>query len=175
MKCKVFFIMLLTVFFAATTALAVPTEITVQVKTKDAKFLGTSMGGALVTITNAKTGEQLAKGITEGATGNTNLIMIQPHIRGIPISDDRSAKYKATIDIDEPVQIAVTAQGPLSESHAINTIQATQWVVPGKHINKGDAMTLELPGLMVKLLSPVEGSVADNAKSVEIRAVVKMM
>jgi hypothetical protein len=126
MKAKTLFIMLLTLFFTAATAMAVPTHITVRVKTKDAKFLGTSMGGALVTINNAQTGKQLAKGVTEGATGNTNLIMIKPLERGVPISDERSAKYTATIDIDEPTQILVTAQGPLSESHAINTVQATQ-------------------------------------------------
>ena len=49
-----------------TSAWAVPTEITVHVKTKDAKFLGTSMGGALVTIKDAQTGELLAKGVTSG-------------------------------------------------------------------------------------------------------------
>jgi hypothetical protein len=49
-----------------TSAAAVPTEITVHVKTKDAKFLGTSMGGALVTIKDAQTGEMLAKGVTSG-------------------------------------------------------------------------------------------------------------
>lgn len=175
MRLNVIFAVLLAMLFAATTALAVPTHITVRVKTKDAKFLGTSMGGALVTITNAQTGEQLAKGVTEGSTGNTGLIMIRPHERGIPLSDERSAKYAATIDIDEPTQIAVTAQGPLSEPHAINTVQATQWVMPGKHINKGDALMLELPGLMVKLMSPVKGKTYNKTDNIEIQTTVRMM
>jgi hypothetical protein len=172
---KIMFVILVVAFFATTTALAVPTHITVRVKTKDAKFLGTSMGGALVTIQNAKTGKQLAKGVTEGATGNTNLIMVSSHERGVPISDARSAKYTATIDIEEPTQILVTAQGPLSEPHAINTVQATQWIIPGKHINRGDAMMLELPGLMVKLQSPAQDTSFYSGKSVKIQAVVRMM
>jgi hypothetical protein len=174
-KFKVICILLSALFFISTEAFSEPTHITVRVKTKDAKFLGTSMGGALVTITNAQTNKQLAKGVTEGATGNTNLIMIKPHERGVPISDERSAKYIATIDIDEPTQILVTAQGPLSESHAINSVQATQWVMPGKHVNRGDAMMLELPGLMVKLMSPSQDTSFYSSKSVEIQAVVRMM
>jgi hypothetical protein len=162
MRLKVLFAVLLAMLFAATTTLAVPTHITVRVKTKDAKFLGTSMGGALVTITNAQTGEQLAKGVTEGSTGNTGLIMIRPHERGIPLSDERSAKYAATIDIDEPTQIAVTAQGPLSEPHAINTVQT-------------DALMLELPGLMVKLMSPVKGKTYNKTDNIEIQTTVRMM
>ena len=50
MKTKLIFFWLLIVIFSATTALAIPTNITVRVKTKDAKFLGTSMGGAQITI-----------------------------------------------------------------------------------------------------------------------------
>jgi hypothetical protein len=175
MKLKILILVLISLCFALTTALAVPTEITVRIKTKDAKFLGTSMGGALVTITDAGTGEQLARGVTEGSTGNTDIIMKLPLERGKHISDETSAKYTAMIDINEPVQLKITAQGPLSEPHAMNSVQVTQWVIPGKHINRGDAMLLELPGLMVKLLSPAQGQILDNTKKVEIQAVVRMM
>ncbi len=175
MKFRIIILIVCTVFFSTVTVLAVPTKITVRVRTKDAKFLGTSMGGALITVQNALTGKELARGITEGTTGNTDLIMIRPHTRGVPVSDATSAKYTATIDIDEPVQVVITAQGPLSEPHAMNSVQVSQWVVPGKHIDRGDAMTLELPGLMVKLLSPVHGSVLKDTDNVEVKAVVRMM
>ena len=75
------FLMLL---FISTSATAVPTHITVRVKTKDAKFIGTGIGGALVTIKDAETGEFLAKGVTEGTSGNTSLIMKTPKARGRP-------------------------------------------------------------------------------------------
>lgn len=175
MKLKVLFSVPVFLFFATTTVLAVPTHITVHVKTKDAKFLGTSMGGALVTIKDAQTGKIFAQGTTEGATGNTNLIMIEPQKRGVPISDQGSAKFEAVIDIDQPTQIEVSAKGPLSEPHAVNTVTVTQWVVPGKHINTGDALLLELPGLMVKLLSPLQGTSHAETDRVEIQTLVKMM
>ena len=122
--------------FISTSAMAVPTHITVRVKTKDAKFMGTGIGGALVTIKDAETGELLAKGVTEGTSGNTNLIMKTPKARGVPISDQNAAKFEATLDIDEPRYVEVTAYGPLSQRQSANKASATQWVVPGKHIGR---------------------------------------
>lgn len=59
---------------------AQPTKITVRAKAKDAKFIGTSVGGALILIRNADTGELLASGRTEGSTGNKPYAQL---IRGI--------------------------------------------------------------------------------------------
>ncbi len=42
------------------------TQITVRVETKDAKFLDSTMGGALVTLCDIRTGELLASGRTNG-------------------------------------------------------------------------------------------------------------
>jgi hypothetical protein len=66
MKVKIFFLSLCMALIAATSALANPTDITVRVKAKDGKFLGTHVGGALITIKDAQTGELLAKGLTMG-------------------------------------------------------------------------------------------------------------
>lgn len=154
MKTKLIFLWLLIVIFSATTALAVPTNITVRVKTKDAKFLGTSMGGAQITIKDVFTGELLAKGRTVGSTGNTHRIMTAPILRGKPISDETSAKFTATIDINEPRFIEVTAFGPLANLQSANRASATQWVVPGKHITEGDAWMIELPGFVVDVQAP---------------------
>ena len=97
------------ILLSALSAWAVPTRITVTIRSKDAKFLGTSMGGALVTIRDADTGELFAKGVTAGATGTMNLIMKKPHERHVPLSDDTSARFTATIDIDEPTRVEVKA------------------------------------------------------------------
>ena len=70
MKTKNILLGLCIVLLGATFSGAVPTEITVRVKTKDAKFLINLMGGASVTIKDAMTGELLAKGLTTGGTGN---------------------------------------------------------------------------------------------------------
>ena len=159
-----------------TSAWAVPTEITVHVKTKDAKFLGTSMGGALVTIKDAQTGELLAKGVTSGGTGNTALIMMTPLTRGRPITDESAAGFTVSIDIESPRLIEVTAYGPLVNLQAANKASATQWVVPGKHITGGDAWVIEIPGFVVDVLAPpTHVSLSGTPQSVDIRANVTMM
>jgi hypothetical protein len=102
--------------------------------------------------------------------------MKEPRERGTPLSDDNSAKYTAVIDIDEPTYIEVVAEGPLSEPQAKNSAGITQWIIPGKHINEGDALMLEIPGLFVKLLAPPKGSVfSELSRNVEIYTMVRML
>jgi hypothetical protein len=160
----------------ASSAFAVPTQITVRVKSKDAKFVGTTMGGALITIKDAQTGELLAKGVTAGGTGNTEKIMVTPIRRGVPIADESAAQFTATIDIDEPRLVEVSAYGPGANLQAANRVSATQWVVPGKNITQGDAWMLELPGFAVDVLAPPAHSMQGGSpQNVEIRANVTMM
>jgi len=154
MKTRSIFLGLLVVLLTVTPTLAVPTDITVRVRAKDAKFVGDTMGGARVTIRDAETGELLAKGVTTGTTGDTSLIMKIVNPRGKPISDEKAAKFTATIDIDEPRLIEVSAYGPLANLQAANRVSATQWVVPGKHITGGDAWMIELPGFVVDVQAP---------------------
>lgn len=73
MKLNTYFLATLILIFAASTATAIPTQIMVRIKSKDAKFVGRSMGGMLVTIRDVDSGEMLAKGIATGSTGNTGL------------------------------------------------------------------------------------------------------
>ncbi len=160
----------------ATSALAVPTQITVHVKSKDAKFVGTSMGGVLITIKDMNTGELLAKGRTTGGTGNTTKIMTTPITRGNPISDESSAKFSATIDINEPTLVEVTAYGPSASLQSANRVSATQWIVPGKHITQGDAWLMELPGFAVDVLAPSAHSmVTGGSQAIVIKANITMM
>ncbi len=158
-------------------AAATPTNIIVRVLGKGSKFVGTSMGGALVTLKDANTGEVLAKGITEGTTGNTDLIMKTPRIPGRqPISDNTSAKFTAEIDIDAPTYVEISAYGPLAEEQSATKASVTQWILPGKDITLGDAILLELPGFAVKILSPsADLTLGGVPQSVEIRASVSMM
>jgi hypothetical protein len=176
MKAKSMFLGLFLVLLAVTAALAVPTHITVRVKTKDAKFLGTSMGGALITIKDVQTGEVLAKGRTAGGTGNTTRIMKTPVARGMPISDDTAAKFTTTLDLDAPRLIEVTAYGPLANVQAANRVSATQWVVPGKHITEGDAWIMELPGFVVDVLAPPTHTMLTGLpQAIKIEANITMM
>ena len=174
MKGRVSILTLLAFLLMSCAVYAVPTHITVKVKTKDAKFIGTSMGGALVTIKNVDTGELLAKGVTQGSTGNTKLIMKSDWKRGVPISTG-AAEFKATIDIDEPTLIEVSAYGPLAQRQSANKVTVTQWVVPGKDIVEGDALMVEVPGLVVDVLSPPTHTKYKGATEVVIAANVAMM
>ncbi len=169
----------LALFIAAATATsvsAVPTQIIVHVKSKDAKFIGTSMGGVLITIKDVNTGQLLAKGHTTGGTGNTAKIMTTPITRGNPISDESAAKFSATIDIDEPTLVEITAYGPSASIQSANRVSATQWVIPGKHITRGDAWLMELPGFAVDVLAPSTHSMLKGGpQTVVIEANITMM
>lgn len=176
MRSRSAFILMFFMLFAATSALAIPTHITVRVISKDAKFIGTGMQGVSVTIRDVETGGLLAEGVTAGETGNTDHIMKEPRARKVPLSDDKSAKFEATIDLDEPRLIQVTAYGPLSQRQSANSVSATQWVVPAKHINAGDAWIMELPGFAVKVLSPSANvELKGTPQEVEIKAHITMM
>ncbi|MBL27021.1 MAG: hypothetical protein CMM50_05655 [Rhodospirillaceae bacterium] len=135
-------------------AVAEPTDITVRVMSKDAKFVGTSMGGVRITIADADTGEILAEGLTAGTTGDTELLMLQDKTRRVPFATEDAAAYTATLDLVEPRRIRVSASGPLGQRQAINTVTSEQWVVPGRSITGGDAWLLELPGFAVDVLAP---------------------
>ncbi len=161
----------------APVALAEPTEIVVHVISKDAKFVGTGMGGAHVVLRDADTGEVLVEGLTAGGTGNTPIIMTVPHTRRDILSDDTAAKFSATLDLVRPRKISASATGPMNPEGTAMTVSSTQWVVPGKHVNGGDAWLLELRGFAVSLSTPLLRDVAlqGGTKTIPIEAKVTMM
>ena len=77
MQHKLAMIVVVALTFALTMgyATAEETQIDVRVISKGGKFIGTSMGGVLITIRDAKTAELLAKGVTRGTTGDTEKII----------------------------------------------------------------------------------------------------
>ncbi len=169
---------LLGILFApqAATAAATPTDIDVRVLSKGAKFIGTSMGGVEITLRDAATGELLAKGVTEGTTGDTGKIMLEHQPRHEPVSTEDAAVYRATLELDEPRRIEVTARGPLGQLQAAATATVTQWIVPGKPVTGGDGLVLEMPGFAVAVLDPPAHRVVSAAgEPLEVRANVVLM
>lgn len=160
---------------APSCALAEPTDIIVRVLSKDAKFIGTSMGGMRITMRDAETGEMLATGLTEGGTGDTERIMHERGGRRAQLSDASAAKYQVTLDLDAPRLVEVEAYGPLAQRQAAQRIVSTQWVIPGRHITGGDGWVLELPGFAVDVLSPPAHVRVGDAKEVKVRANVVTM
>ncbi len=155
---------------------AQPTTITVHVLSKGAKFIGTSMGGALITVKDARTGELLAKGVTTGGTGDTGRIMKTPHTRGGVLSTPDAARFQATLDLEQPRLLEVTAYGPTAQAQASNRVSATQWVVPGRDVTGGDAWLLEIPGFVVDISTPPAHVTLDGLpQEVAVQANVTMM
>ncbi len=130
-------------------ARAEATNVTVRVVARNAQYVGDLVDGAFVTITDAASGEVLAQGITSGNAGNPKRTMGTPRKRAEPMAAKGDAKFTATLDIDQPRYLQVTAYGPLDKRYSANRASATQWIVPGKHLNGGDGWVLELPGLLV--------------------------
>jgi hypothetical protein len=162
-------------FLFAGAAGAENTRVTVRVLAKDAKFVGTGMGGARVTIRAADTGELLARGRTEGGTGNTALLMTQPVARRTSLADEGSAKVTLDVDIDAPTRVVIEATGPLAQRQAEAKASVTQWLIPGKHVVEGNAVLLELPGFVVDVLEPPAHSELAGPQDVEIRINLTMM
>jgi hypothetical protein len=129
-----------------------------------------------VVIRDAATGELLAQGKTAGSTGDTAKIMTEQAVHHSAVSTEDAAVFHGKIDIAEPRRVRITARGPLAQPQAINTVGATQWVVPGKPLTGGDAFLLELPGFVGDVLSPpAHVKLAEIPTSVSLHANVCMM
>lgn len=129
------------------------TKIIVRAKAKDAKFIGSSIGGAYVIIRNQTNQQIISEGITVGSTGNTNLIMNVPKKRGESIVDENTAKFIATIDIEEPTFISIEVRSPSNHKQSQIKAYTELWVIPGKDI-LGDGIILEIPGFIIDILEP---------------------
>lgn len=137
----------------ASVAYTQPTTLTVRAKAKDAKFIGSSIGGAKVIVRDALTGEILSQGTTEGSTGNTALIMKEPYERYKSITDDQTAKFEAVINIEEPRFVTIEVLAPFNQQQARVAASTQLWLIPGKHIT-GDGIVVEVPGFIVGVLNP---------------------
>lgn len=134
-------------------AFATETKLMVRAKAKDAKFVGSSIGGAHVIVRNTLNGEILAEGNTVGATGNTDLIMKSPHERYTQLSDDKTAGFLAIVDIDKPTFVRVEVLSPVNKKNAQIQASTELWLIPGKDI-LGDGVVLEIPGFVIDILEP---------------------
>jgi hypothetical protein len=131
-------------------AFAESTDITVRVVARGAMFVGDLVDGAQVTITDAVSGEVLAQGITRGQAGDAKRIMTVARTRGEPFAGQTDASFSATLELDEPRYVQVTAFGPLQRRESATKTSMTQWVVPGRHLTGGDGWLIELAGFFVQ-------------------------
>lgn len=155
-------------------AQAAPTAVDVHVLSRDAKFVGSSVGGARVTIEDAETGEVLAQGVTDGSTGDTDLIMGERK-HGVSLITPGTAVFSASLELPAPKKVRVTAFGPLDYLQSANTVSTTQWLLPGSTAGE-QGWILELPGLIVDVHdTPAVNKLENGTVSVPVNATVRMM
>lgn len=161
-------------FFSIVPTVAQVTNIMIRVQSKDAKFIGSSIGGAQIIVKDDLTGKILAEGITKGSTGDTPMIMEQPISRGKSITNEETAGFLARLDIQEPVFVTIEAIAPINKKQARVRTSTQQWIIPGKDIG-GDGIVIEVPGFVVDILSPQTHEIISNGKTVSITANVVLM
>ena len=151
----------------------VTTRVMVRVIGYDSKVIGSSVGGVLVRIVDAQSGDLLAEGKQEGGTGPTDRIMSTPRVRGMSVYDaEGTAGFVAELRLSEPTIVNISALGPLGYPQAIRSATKQLLLVPGRHID-GDGVILELHGFIVEILSPEP--LAPVGSAVEVTARVRMM
>lgn len=149
------------------------TTVVVRAVAKDAKFIGSSMGGAFVTITEVNSGELLASGVTKGSTGNSDKLVGQPHQRYGTLSTQGAAKFETKIELSEPVFVEISARAPMAQKQSQVTSSTQLWLMPGKDVT-GDGVILEIPGFAVDILQP-QAHESNGNDSIVITANVVMM
>lgn len=138
-------------------AASIDTHVIVHVVARDAKLIGSHVGGARVTIRDADSGRLLASGIQKGETGDTKTIMKEPRLRGVSLySTPGAAAFETTLKLSRPTRVRIRAEGPLGNAQATAQAETTLVLLPGRDL-RGDGIMLELHGFILELLNPAEG------------------
>lgn len=152
-----------------------PTEILVHVLANDAKLMGTSIGGAWVTVRDVKSGEILSQGKHEGSTGDTDLIVKEPVKRGENrFPGDSPAVYQDVIELSKPTVVEISAEGPLGYPHSMQKASITTLLIPGKNMT-GEGVVLTLNGFVVDLMAPESVDSVKAGEPFTLTTSVRMM
>lgn len=156
-------------------AAGMTTRVMIRAIAKDAMAIGTKFGGARITVREVATGDILAQGTQEGTSGDVDLIMIQPRIRGAGVFDSPgTARFLADLMLEKPTEVEIIAEGPLGSPQSLQRSSKTLLLVPGQDV-LGDGVLLELHGFTVSLLSPGEEARAVVGQTLPVRATVHML
>jgi hypothetical protein len=167
MKLVKLFTLLVAGMLLSSQVFATETNITIRAKAVDAKFIGTSVGGLRVVVTDTETGKILDTGWIRGGTGSTDTIIKNPITRGQSIADENTARFVAKVDISSPRLVKFTVIGPYAYRQSLQEASITSWIIPGKDI-MGDGIILSMPGFIIDTWTSVmEGGIvqifADSA------------
>lgn len=152
---------------------AVQTKLIIRARSKDAKFIGSSVGGALVVVKDSETGKVLAEGLTAGGTGDTQKIMNEPKTRFGTISDS-AAMFETSIDIEEPRLITIDVSAPYMYKDNMTKSSTQIWLIPGKDIT-GEGVIVEVPGFSVAARIADKAALVNNKAVIPIQARISMI
>jgi hypothetical protein len=120
------------------------TRVMIRAIARDAKVIGTHVGGARITVRDTATGEILAQGMQQGGTGDTDVIMKKPHTRGMSVYNTPDASgFLAVLHLDKPTVVEISAEGPLGNAQATQRSSKTLLLVPGEDV-LGEGILLEI-------------------------------
>ncbi|MDA1184622.1 MAG: hypothetical protein O2930_08260 [Acidobacteria bacterium] len=151
------------------------TRVMIRVVSHDAKIIGSAVGGARITVLDARTGSLLARGVQEGGTGDTQRLVVEPRARGQHVFDtEGAAGFLAELNLTRPTQVRIEAEGPLGTPQASQRISRTMLLVPGYDV-LGEGVVLELYGFTVELLEPSGDLHGAPGTEIAVRARVTML
>ena len=150
------------------------TKVMIRAVARDAKVIGTHVGGARITVRDVATGEILAQGVQQGGTGDTDLIMKKPRTRGMSVYNTPDASgFLAVLHLEKPTVVEVSAEGPLGNAQATQRSSKTLLLVPGEDV-LGEGILLEIHGFIVTSLAPLPDAKVKAGSPFEVRATVMM-
>src|SRR5579863_4882048 len=150
------------------------TKVMIHAIARDAKVIGTHVGGARITVRDVSTGEILAQGMQQGGTGDTNTIMKTPRTRGMAVySSGDTSGFLAVLHLDKPTVMEISAEGPLGNAQATQRSSKTLLLVPGEDV-LGEGILLEIHGFIVTALAPLQDAKVKAGSPFEVRATVTM-
>src|ERR1700730_12062338 len=150
------------------------TKVMIRAIARDAKVIGTHVGGARITVRDVATGEILAQGMQQGGTGDTDVIMKKPHTRGMAVYNTPDASgYLAVLHLDKPTVVEISAEGPLGNAQATQRSSKTMLLVPGEDV-LGEGILLEIHGFIITPIAPLQDAKVKAGSPFEVRATVTM-
>lgn len=152
-----------------------PTTVVVRVVAHGSMVLGKEVGGAQITITDVATGRILATGLQQGEAGDQNQIMRTPRLLEEPIYSTRaSASFTTTLELLHPLQVDITAEGPLAYPAAIQRVTKRTWLIPGQDMT-GDGIVLTLYGYIVQIEQPKPNEPLVAREDLTLRASIRTL
>jgi hypothetical protein len=147
--------------------MATTTPMMIRVQAKGGKFLADDIGGAEVTVRDARTGRWLGGGRVQGPDSGTLQAAYAPSASlsvvvtpGSPprvqwlVPGPTTSGLTVDLPISQPTLLEIAAYGPLGGLQSSQKVVTHCWAVPGQPITQGPGFVVELPGLVVQVQQP---------------------